>query len=53
MKLPARHQMNDEAISLIRLSLDALVDAAEVFPSVIKTDLHACIFHIFAGAFDN
>ncbi|KAI9832561.1 MAG: hypothetical protein M1819_004351 [Sarea resinae] len=45
---PARHNLSDEAISLIRLSLDALVDAAEVFPSVIKTDLHACIFHIFA-----
>ncbi|KAI9839364.1 MAG: hypothetical protein M1837_002131 [Sclerophora amabilis] len=47
-KTQARHRMSDEAVSLIRLSLDALVDAAEVFPSVIKTDLHACIFHIFA-----
>jgi hypothetical protein len=28
--------------------LNALVDAAEVFPSIIKTDLHACIIHIFA-----
>ncbi|CAG9937851.1 unnamed protein product [Clonostachys rosea f. rosea IK726] len=45
---PVRHQMNEEAIYLIRTSLDALVDAAEVFPSVIKTDLHACIIHIFA-----
>lgn len=40
--------MNDEAIVLVRTSLDALVDAAEVFPSIIKTDLHACIIHIFA-----
>ena len=45
---PLRHQMNEEAIVLIRSSLDALVDAAEVFPSIIKTDLHACIIHIFA-----
>jgi hypothetical protein len=45
---PARHQLTEEAISLIRVSLNALVDAAEVFPSIIKTDLHACIIHIFA-----
>lgn len=45
---PVRHQMNEEAILLVRTSLDALVDAAEVFPSIIKTDLHACIIHIFA-----
>ncbi|CAM1505615.1 Fc.00g112520.m01.CDS01 [Cosmosporella sp. VM-42] len=45
---PVRHQMNEEAILLIRSSLNALVDAAEVFPSIIKTDLHACIVHIFA-----
>ncbi|TVY16253.1 Pof6 interactor protein 1 [Lachnellula arida] len=47
-KQPARHQMTDEAVILVRLSLNALVDAAEVFPSIIKTDLHACIIHIFA-----
>ncbi|PFH59619.1 hypothetical protein XA68_12081 [Ophiocordyceps unilateralis] len=45
---PVRHQMNDEAIALVRSSLDALVDAAEAFPSIIKTDLYACITHIFA-----
>lgn len=45
---PARHQMNEEAILLIRSSLNALVSAAEVFPAIIKTDLHACIIHIFA-----
>ncbi|KAI9813776.1 MAG: hypothetical protein M1827_003566 [Pycnora praestabilis] len=44
----ARENLSEEAVSLICLSLDALVDAAEVFPSVIKTDLHACIIHIFA-----
>ena len=47
-KQPARHALTDKAIILIRTSLNALVDAAEVFPSIIKTDLHACIFHIFA-----
>lgn len=40
--------LTEEAVSLIRLSLNSLVDAAEVFPSIIKTDLHACIIHIFA-----
>ncbi|KAI9783710.1 MAG: hypothetical protein M1816_001191 [Peltula sp. TS41687] len=39
---------SDEATSLIRTSLEALVTSAEVFPSVIKTDLYACIFHIFS-----
>jgi hypothetical protein len=47
-KQPARHQLTDEAVQLVRVSLNALVDAAEVFPSIIKTDLHACIIHIFA-----
>ncbi|KAI9731821.1 MAG: hypothetical protein M1818_007686 [Claussenomyces sp. TS43310] len=46
-KQPARH-LTDEAVSLLRVSLNALVDAAEVFPAIIKTDLHACIIHIFA-----
>ncbi|KJZ79005.1 hypothetical protein HIM_01778 [Hirsutella minnesotensis 3608] len=45
---PVRHQMNEEAIALVHTSLNALVDAAEVFPSIIKTDLYACITHIFA-----
>ncbi|GJC86747.1 pof6 interactor protein 1 [Colletotrichum liriopes] len=45
---PVRHQMTEEAVLLIRSSLNALVDAAEVFPSIIKTDLHACIIHILA-----
>lgn len=44
----ATRQLTEEAVSLIRTSLNALVDAAEVFPSVIRTDLHACIIHIFA-----
>lgn len=45
---PVRHQMTEEAVLLVGTSLDALVDAAEAFPSIIKTDLHACIVHIFA-----
>ncbi|ROT35870.1 ARM repeat-containing protein [Sodiomyces alkalinus F11] len=45
---PTRFQTTDEAILLIRSSVDALVDAAEVFPAIIKTDLHACIIHIFS-----
>ncbi|KAI9741971.1 MAG: hypothetical protein M1834_000360 [Cirrosporium novae-zelandiae] len=47
----ARPRDSNEAVSLIRQSLDSLVDVAEVFPSIIKTDLHACILHIFIGAF--
>ena len=45
---PVRHQLTEEAVLLIRTSLNAIVDAAEVFPSIIKTDLHACIIHVFA-----
>jgi len=45
---PVRHQMTEEAVLLVRTALDALVDAAAVFPAIIKTDLHACIIHIFA-----
>jgi len=44
---PTRAEISDEAVVLIRLSLGALVDVAEVFPSIIKGDLHACIFHLF------
>ena len=44
----ARHPLSEEAVSLIRLSLETLVDASSIFPSIIKTDLHACIIHIFA-----
>lgn len=43
-----RHELTDEAIALLSLSLSALVDASAIFPSIIKTDLHACILHIFA-----
>ncbi|KAI0156643.1 ARM repeat-containing protein [Hypoxylon sp. FL1284] len=45
---PVRHHLTEEAVLLIRTALSAIVDAAEVFPAIIKTDLHACIIHIFA-----
>ena len=43
-----RPQLQDEGVLLIRSSLEALVDVSAIFPSVIKTDLHASILHIFA-----
>lgn len=46
-KSQARHALTDEAVTLLSSSLSALVDAASIFPSIIKTDLHACILHIF------
>lgn len=39
--------MSDESVGLAVLGLDALVTASSVFPSIIKSDLHACIFQIF------
>ncbi|KAI0389974.1 armadillo-type protein [Xylariaceae sp. FL0594] len=45
---PVRHQLTEESVQLVRTGLSAIVDAAEVFPAIIKTDLHACIIHIFA-----
>jgi hypothetical protein len=47
-KAGVRHELTEEAVALLTLSLSSLVDASEVFPSIIKTDLHACILHIFA-----
>ena len=37
-----------DSVPLITLTLTALVSASEVFPSIIKADLHACILHVFA-----
>ncbi|KAM0818482.1 putative Armadillo-type protein [Seiridium cardinale] len=45
---PVRHQLTEEAVLLIRSALNAIVDAAEVFPAIIRADLHACIIHIFS-----
>ena len=41
-------ELPEEAIVLIRASLVALVDVSDIFPSIIKTDLHASILHIFS-----
>ncbi len=46
-----RQQLPDEAVPLVAISLEALVDASDIFPSIIKTDLHASILHIFATIF--
>lgn len=46
---PVQLVMSEEAMTLVILSLEALVDVADTFPSVIKGDLHACIFHLFAS----
>ena len=39
--------ISNESTSLIIASLKALVDVAEVYPLVIRKDLHACLLHIF------
>lgn len=41
--------LGGEAVALIRTSMEALVDVAEVFPAIIKPDLHACIIHTFCS----
>ncbi|KAB8349592.1 hypothetical protein FH972_023616 [Carpinus fangiana] len=46
---PTRSTLSEDAVQLILQSLTALVSAAAVFPAIIKSDLHACIFHIFAA----
>lgn len=40
-------ESSEEGIALARTALQALVDVSEVFPDIIKTDLHATILHIF------
>jgi hypothetical protein len=42
-----RLETNEEAQNLVRTSLQALVDVSDVFPNIIKTDLHATILNIF------
>lgn len=44
----SRLLLTEDAVHLVQGSLEALVDASGIFPSIIKTDLHACILHIFA-----
>ncbi|KAK0906666.1 hypothetical protein LTR57_017676 [Friedmanniomyces endolithicus] len=40
-------ETSEEATALVRTALQALVQVSEVFPSIIKTDLHATSLHIF------
>ena len=42
-----RLESNEEAQNLVRTSMQALVDVSDVFPNIIKTDLHATILNIF------
>ncbi|TKA22700.1 hypothetical protein B0A50_07793 [Salinomyces thailandicus] len=42
-----RLESSEEAVVLVRTTLQALVSVSDVFPSIIKTDLHATILHIF------
>ncbi|KAL9609438.1 MAG: hypothetical protein Q9167_005793 [Letrouitia subvulpina] len=46
-KAPVRETLTDEATTLIKNSLESLVEASEIFPSIIKSDLYATIFHIY------
>jgi HEAT repeat-containing protein 5 len=41
--------LGSEAVALVRTAMEALVDVAEVFPTVIKSDLHACIINTFCS----
>lgn len=41
--------LSEDAAQLILQSLTALVSAAAVFPTIIKSDLHACVLHIFSA----
>ena len=43
-----RPQLPDEAMVTIQASLEALVNASDIFPYIIKADLHTSILHIFA-----
>ena len=45
--------LTEDGTALIQLSLEALVDVAEIFPAVIRADLHASILHIFCAVLAN
>jgi HEAT repeat-containing protein 5 len=52
LSYPSKQQpqsLGGDAVALIRTAMEALVDVAEVFPTVIKADLHACIMNIFCS----
>lgn len=39
--------LGQESVLLVQSSFQALVDVAAVFPSIIRTDLYACILHCY------
>ncbi|KPI41616.1 Pof6 interactor protein 1 [Cyphellophora attinorum] len=43
----AIRKLQAENISLVQSSFSALVEVAEVFPAIIRADLHACIFYCY------
>ena len=43
----AVRSLGNEGLALVQLSFQALVNVADVFPAVIRTDLHACVFHCY------
>lgn len=43
------HSLGSEAVVLVKTLMEALVDVAEAFPSVIKADLYACIIQTFCS----
>ena len=45
----AVRRVSGESVTLVQLSFQALVDVAQVFPAVIRTDLHACVFHCYCA----
>ncbi|KAJ9641160.1 hypothetical protein H2204_002838 [Knufia peltigerae] len=43
----AVRRLGEDSVGLVQLSFQALVDVASVFPSIIRADLHACIFYSY------
>jgi HEAT repeat-containing protein 5 len=43
----ASRMLNEQGIALVYKSFHALVDVAEIFPAVIRADLHSCIIHCY------
>lgn len=43
----ASRMLSEQGVALVEKSFQALVDVAEIFPAVIRADLHSCIIHCF------
>ncbi|KAK6370179.1 hypothetical protein LTR64_005419 [Lithohypha guttulata] len=43
----AARTLSEEHVNLVQTSFQALVDVADVFPTIIRADLYACILHCF------